>query len=43
MIGRKHAEAVADLIAEAARGKKVDPTVKVPVKVVTEKNVADFS
>ncbi|MFD4230301.1 substrate-binding domain-containing protein [Streptomyces sp. NPDC058545] len=28
---------------EAARGKHVDSTVKVPVKVVTEKNVADFS
>ncbi|MGY5030844.1 ABC transporter permease/substrate-binding protein [Streptomyces sp. 900116325] len=28
---------------EAARGKQVDSTVKVPVKVVTEKNVADFS
>jgi ribose transport system permease protein len=28
---------------EAARGKKVDSMVKVPVKVVTEKNVADFS
>ncbi|MFE7400118.1 substrate-binding domain-containing protein [Streptomyces sp. NPDC057557] len=27
----------------AAEGKKVDSTVKVPVKVVTEKNVADFS
>ncbi|MFE0130306.1 substrate-binding domain-containing protein [Streptomyces sp. NPDC059037] len=27
----------------AARGKDVDPMVKVPVKVVTEKNVADFS
>ncbi|MFD5059019.1 substrate-binding domain-containing protein [Streptomyces sp. NPDC058394] len=28
---------------EAARGKQVDSMVKVPVKVVTEKNVADFS
>ncbi|MGW0693098.1 substrate-binding domain-containing protein [Streptomyces sp. NBC_01579] len=28
---------------EAARGKQVASTVKVPVKVVTEKNVADFS
>ncbi|WP_030924620.1 substrate-binding domain-containing protein [Streptomyces sp. NRRL B-24720] len=28
---------------EAARGKQVDSTVKVPVKVVTAKNVADFS
>ncbi|MFE9963599.1 substrate-binding domain-containing protein [Streptomyces sp. NPDC005525] len=28
---------------EAARGKHVDSTVKVPVKAVTEKNVADFS
>ncbi|MGW0546150.1 ABC transporter permease/substrate-binding protein [Streptomyces altiplanensis] len=28
---------------EAARGKKIDSMVKVPVKVVTEKNVADFS
>ncbi|MET9512780.1 substrate-binding domain-containing protein [Streptomyces flavidovirens] len=28
---------------EAARGKKVDSVVKVPVKVVTKKNVADFS
>ncbi|MFB6777387.1 substrate-binding domain-containing protein [Streptomyces sp. NPDC056352] len=28
---------------EAARGKKVDSMVKVPVKVVTQKNVADFS
>ncbi|MCX4530465.1 substrate-binding domain-containing protein [Streptomyces sp. NBC_00841] len=28
---------------EATRGKKVDSMVKVPVKVVTEKNVADFS
>ncbi|MER5682956.1 substrate-binding domain-containing protein [Streptomyces sp. NPDC002205] len=28
---------------EAARGKQVDTMVKVPVKVVTEKNVADFS
>ncbi|MFI6725782.1 substrate-binding domain-containing protein [Streptomyces sp. R-74717] len=28
---------------KAAEGKKVDSTVKVPVKVVTEKNVADFS
>ncbi|MET7307581.1 substrate-binding domain-containing protein [Streptomyces sp. NPDC005571] len=28
---------------EAARGKQVDSTVKVPVKVVTEKNVANFS
>ncbi|MFE9864052.1 substrate-binding domain-containing protein [Streptomyces sp. NPDC005506] len=28
---------------EAARGKHVDSMVKVPVKVVTEKNVADFS
>ncbi|MGX1880786.1 ABC transporter permease/substrate-binding protein [Streptomyces sp. NPDC055287] len=27
----------------AARGKKVDSVVKVPVKVVTKKNVADFS
>ncbi|MEV8308578.1 substrate-binding domain-containing protein [Streptomyces flavidovirens] len=28
---------------EAAQGKKVDSVVKVPVKVVTKKNVADFS
>ncbi|MFJ2173285.1 substrate-binding domain-containing protein [Streptomyces sp. NPDC087851] len=28
---------------EAAAGKKIDATVKVPVKVVTAKNVADFS
>ncbi|GAA1354870.1 ABC transporter permease/substrate-binding protein [Streptomyces beijiangensis] len=34
--------AVQNAIA-ASQGKKVDPTVKVPVKVVTKKNVADFS
>ncbi|MFB8037014.1 hypothetical protein ACFC5Z_29605, partial [Streptomyces sp. NPDC056004] len=28
---------------KAAEGKKVDSTVKVPVKVVTKNNVADFS
>ncbi|HET6858818.1 MAG TPA: substrate-binding domain-containing protein [Streptomyces sp.] len=28
---------------KAAQGKKVDSTVKVPVKIVTRKNVADFS
>ncbi|MEE1756841.1 ABC transporter permease/substrate-binding protein [Streptomyces sp. SP18CS02] len=28
---------------KAAQGKRVDSTVKVPVKVVTERNVADFS